>query len=329
MEPIFTFGLEATKWLQGSFPQLIGFFKLISALGEENFYLIGVPLIYWCLDKKLGKNLVYIFLLADNVNVLVKHAFRGPRPYWLDSSIQLSENESYGIPSGHTQLTVVIYGMLAVWYKRGWLTWLAVFMVVAMGLSRIYLGVHFVHDVAAGFLIGLIILIGFFAWRQYGSGQFDKSILGRKLFWAVMVPLVLAVVYVIVRLIIGAPNTAVAWAVFIPGAELAGLEGMATSFGALLGLGIGINLEASRTRFMVDGPIWQRVVRYLLGLAVTVAIYAGLKVVFPADPLWLAIPFRILRYMLLTLWMSYYGPALFVRVGLASASPESEIKLTL
>jgi membrane-associated phospholipid phosphatase len=329
MEPIFTFGLEVTRWLQGSFPQLVGFFKLISALGEENFYLIGLPLIYWCLDKKLGKNLVYIFLLTDNVNVLVKHAFRGPRPYWLDSSIQLSENKSYGIPSGHTQLTVVIYGMLAVWYKRGWLTWLAVFMVVAMGLSRIYLGVHFVHDVAAGFLIGLIILIGFFVWRRYGSSQFNKLILGRKLFWAVMVPLVLAAVYVIVRLIIGEPNTAVAWAAFIPDAELAGLEGMATSFGALLGLGIGINLEASRTRFMVDGPIWQRVARYLLGLAVTVAIYIGLKAVFPADPLWLAIPFRILRYMLLTLWMSYYGPALFVRVGLASASPESEIKLTL
>ena len=327
MEPILTFGLEVTQWLQGTFPQLEGFFKLMSSLGEENFYLVLLPLVYWCLDKNLGKNLVYVFLFADGVNVLGKHAFRGPRPFWLDSSIGLSESGGYGIPSGHTQLTTVIYGFLAVWYKRGWLTLLAVFMIVAMGLSRIYLGVHFVHDVAAGFLIGLIILIGYFVWRQYG--RFNKLILGRKLFWAVMVPLALVVVYVIVRLIIGEPDMTVAWAAFIPAAELAGLEGMATAFGTLLGLGIGINLEASRTRFMVEGSIWQRTLRYLLGLAVTVVIYAGLSAVLPADPVWLAIPLRILRYMLLTLWMSYYGPALFVRVGLASARPESEIKLTL
>lgn len=327
MEPILTFGLEVTQWLQGTFPQLEGFFKLMSSLGEENFYLVLLPLVYWCLDKNLGKNLVYVFLFADGVNVLGKHGFRGPRPFWLDSSIGLSESGGYGIPSGHTQLTTVIYGFLAVWYKRGWLTLLAVFMIVAMGLSRIYLGVHFVHDVAAGFLIGLIILIGYFVWRQYG--RFNKLILGRKLFWAVMVPLALVVVYVIVRLIIGEPDMTVAWAAFIPAAELAGLEGMATAFGTLLGLGIGINLEASRTRFMVEGSIWQRTLRYLLGLAVTVVIYAGLSAVLPADPVWLAIPLRILRYMLLTLWMSYYGPALFVRLGLASAGSESEIKLTL
>lgn len=329
MEQIFTFGLEVTQWLQDTLPQLEGFFKLMSSLGEENFYLIFLPLIYWCLDKRLGKNLVYVFLFANGVNVLGKQAFRGPRPFWLDSSIGLSETEGYGVPSGHMQLTTLIYGFLAVWYRRGWLTFLAVFMLVAMGLSRIYLGVHFVHDVAAGFLIGLAILIGFFVWRRYSGSRFDKLILGRKLFWAVMVPLALAVVYAIVRLILGEPDTAVAWAASIPAAELAALEGMATSVGALLGIGIGINFEASRIRFMVDGPVWQRAVRYLLGLVVTVAIWAGLKEVFPADPVWLAVPLRVLRYFLLTLWMSYYGPALFVRLGLASARPESEIKLTL
>ncbi|MCB9421771.1 MAG: phosphatase PAP2 family protein [Ardenticatenaceae bacterium] len=329
MEPIYTFGLEATRWLQATLPQLEGFFKVITSMGEENFYLVILPLIYWCLDKRLGKNLVYLFLLADGVNVLGKHAFRGPRPFWLDPSVGLSQSEGYGVPSGHTQLTTVIYGLVAVWYKRAWLTWLAVFMIVAMGLSRIYLGVHFVHDVVAGFLIGLIILISYFAWRRYSGGRFDKLFLGRKLFWAVIIPLGLAVAYVIARLIIGDPNTAVPWAKFIPDAELNGLEGMATAIGTLLGFGIGVNLEASRTRFLVAGPIWQRAVRYVLGLVVTLVIYLGLRAVFPADPLWLGVPLRILRYMLLTLWMSYYGPALFVKLGLASANPEPEIKVAL
>lgn len=329
MESILEFGLEATRWLQATFPQLQAFFAFMSTLGNEEFYLLLLPLIYWCLDKNLGKNLVYVFLLADGLNVLSKHAFRGPRPFWLDASIGLGDTEGYGVPSGHTQLTTVIYGFLALWYKKGWLTLLAIFMIVAMGLSRVYLGVHFVHDVVVGLLIGLVILIAYFVWRRYGQSRFDKLILGQKLFWAVMVPLVLAGVYVIVRLIIGEPNTAVAWAGFIPGAELTGLEGIATAFGTLLGYGIGVNLEASRTRFMVDGPIWQRALRYLLGLIVTGVIWAGLGEVFPDDPLWLAIPLRIFRYMLVTLWMSYYGPALFVRFKLAQARPESEVKLGL
>jgi hypothetical protein len=202
-------------------------------------------------------------------------------------------------------------------------------MIVGMGLSRIYLGAHFVHDVAAGFLLGVLILIGFFVWLRFYSPQFNKLILGRKLFWSLMVPLILVAVYIVVLLVIGEPDTAVAWADFIPDAELEGYEAIATAFGTLVGFGIGVNLEASRVRFKVEGPIWQRVLRYVFGLVVTAGIYAGLGAVFPDDPLWLALPLRILRYTLVTLWMSYFGPALFVRFGLASAKPEPEIKLSL
>lgn len=329
MEPILTFGLEATRWLQGTFPQLEGFFKFMSVLGQEEFYLVFLPLIFWCWDKKLGKYLVYVFLFSNGLNSMGKHLLRGPRPYWLDSSLMLSEETSYGVASGHAQLTTTIYGFLAGWFKRGWVTWLAVFMIVAMCLSRVYLGVHFVHDVVAGVVIGLVVLIGFFVWYQHRSSQYNKLILGQKLFWAIVIPAAMIIVYVIGLLIIGDPDTAVTWASFIPEAELQGIEGMAVTFGSLLGFGIGIHLEASRVRFKVDGPVWQRALRYLLGLVGTAVIWAGLRMVFPSDPLWLAIPLRVLRYFLATFWMSYYAPALFVRLKLANASPESEIKLEL
>ena len=57
MEEIINFGLEATQWLQGIFPQLEGFFQLLSTLGRENFYLAMMPLIYWCINKTVGKHL--------------------------------------------------------------------------------------------------------------------------------------------------------------------------------------------------------------------------------------------------------------------------------
>ena len=329
MEPFFDFGLEVTRWLQAAYPQLVDFFRFVSVLGREEFYLVWLPLIYWCLDKRLGKHLAYVFLLANGANSLGKHAFRGPRPFWLDSKVGLSGETSYGIPSGHTESATVFYGFLAFWLKQRWMTALALFMIVAMGLSRIYLGVHFVHDVLAGLLIGVVVLAGYFVWQRHWAAQFTKRILGQRLLIALLVPLGLALVYVVVRLLMGAANTAVSWSQFIPDAELEGIEGVATAIGSLLGLGIGINLEASRICFRAGGAVWKRIVRYLVGIVVTVALWAGLKAIFPTDPLWLALFLRIVRYTLILLWVGYYGPLVFVRLGLAEKEPKPGVHVAL
>ena len=97
----------------------------------------------------------------------------------------------------------------------------------------------------------------------------------------------------------------------------------------MLGAGIGLVLERTRIRFLVDGPIWQRAVRYLLGIVVAGVIWAGLGQVFPDDPLWLALPLRLLRYSLLTLWVTYYAPWVFVKLKLAQAKPDPGIEMTL
>jgi membrane-associated phospholipid phosphatase len=329
MEPLLDFGLEATRWLQDAYPQLEGFFRTITELGREEFYLALLPLIYWCWNKQWGGNLAFVFMFSAATNSLFKHAFRGPRPYWIESDVGLAEAFDYGVPSGHTQFAATLYFFIAAWIKRGWVWILALLMVVAMGLSRIYLGVHFVHDVVVGFLLALLVLLGYALWRRYLRADFSKRILGQRLLGTVAVALVLSLIYALVRLIIGEPDSSVQWAAFIPQAELEGIEGMASAVGALLGVGIGLNLEVSRCRFLVAGPIWKLVVRYVLGLVVTVIIWGGLKVIFPEDPLGLAIPLRILRYFLATLWVTYYGPVLFVRLGLADAEPQPELSMKL
>lgn len=329
MEVIFDFGLDVTRWLQTTYPQLEGFFFFISTLGLEEFYLAFFPLIYWSLDKRLGKHLGYLFLLALTFTELFKQLFRGPRPFWFDSSLERSLESSYGIPSGHTLLTTVIYIFLAAWIRRRWMTLLAIFMVIAMPLSRIYLGVHFVHDALGGFLIGLLILGGYVLWQRRLEAQFSKRILGQRLLLAVLVPVFIAIVYALVRFIIGEPNLSVLWAAFIPDAEMSSLRGIATATGTLLGFGIGAIFESSRIRFRADGAIWQRLLRYLLGMVVTLALWAGLGELFPDDPLWLAIPLRVLRYVLILLWVSYYAPLAFVRLHLAKAEPDPGISMTL
>jgi membrane-associated phospholipid phosphatase len=329
MDPLYQFGLDATHWLQTNLPQLEPFFRFISTLGLEEFYLAVLPMIYWSINKKAGRAVAYIFLLGNVFNNMLKHGLREPRPFWLDPTLERFTDYGYGIPSGHTQFTTTIYLFIATWVKRRWVWFLAILMVILMPLSRIYLGSHFVQDVVAGFLLGLLVLIGYLVWQRRYMAKFEKRIMGQRLLTAVAIPVALTAVYLIIRLIIGEPNTNVAWASYIPVAELESLEGMVTAVATVLGAGIGLVLERSRIRFLVDGPIWQRAVRYLLGIVVAGAIWAGLGQLFPDDPLWLALPLRLLRYALLTLWVTYYAPWLFVKIKLAQAKPDPGIEMTL
>lgn len=329
MNPLLEVGLETTRWLQAHYPQLAGLFKFISTLGLEEFYLALIPLIYWSIDKQLGRQLAYIFMFTYSWNPLLKHGLRGPRPYWLDPTLELWPEDSYGIPSGHAQLATAVYLLIAGWVRQPWVWFLAIVMTILMGVSRIYLGAHFIHDVVAGILISLIVLSGYLLWQRFYVRRFNKRILGFRLMIAILIPTVMGLIYVVMRLLIGAANETVAWSAYIPVAELSGMEGMATAVGSLLGTGIGLTLEGSRVRFLVQGPIWQRVARYIVGLIGALLFWRGLSLIFPADPLWLAIPLRILRYTVTLLWVSFYAPMLFVRLKLATAEPPPTINLSM
>jgi hypothetical protein len=222
-----------------------------------------------------------------------------------------------------------LFFLIASWIHKGWAWLLAIVLVVLMGLSRIYLGDHFIIDVIGGLTIGLVILLGIFFWRRYFATSFGKRILGQRLLFALLITLILVLGYVAVLILIGEPDLSVAWAAHFPVAELDSKMEMATAVGALVGYTVGIILEGARIRFRADGPIVKRIARYLLGIIITVIIWRGLGMLFPDDPLWLALPLRILRYALVALWASYYAPALFVRLQLADGDPDPGINLKM
>ncbi len=329
MESIYEVGLEVSRWLQQNYPWLNTFLAFFSEAGRFEFYLGILPIIYWSLDKQLARNLIYLLAFSDAANSIAKHAFRSPRPYWLDASLHLSDEESYGIPSGHAQSAMVAYIYLAIWLRRRWVWLVSLLIVFLMGLSRVYLGVHFFHDVLAGYLLGLIILVGYLVWRRYGLETFRQRILGQRLLIAILTPLAFGLLYAAIRLLIGQPDQTAAWASFFPDAETTSLRNVASALGALLGLGCGFVLEGSRVRFRTDGPIWKRILRLVVGFVGVLALWRGLALIFPTDPIWLGLPLRILRYFLLSIWAAYYGPMLFVRLRLAEADPVPAIALSM
>lgn len=148
-------------------PELDIFFKIITDLGDFYAYVIGTILVsiylFWKLNRwKFTLQLVAITILSALSNVVIKKFVGRSRP----GIEHLVVVESLSYPSGHTMCATAFYGFLIYLsfqinvskWLRSFLCVLFASLIVLIGLSRIYLGVHFPTDVAGGFIAGLIWL---------------------------------------------------------------------------------------------------------------------------------------------------------------------------
>lgn len=251
-------------------------------MGEEWFYLV-LPFIFWCLSRELGLCIGVVLIFNDYTNGLLKGLFHSPRPW--DPRIAILQHEtSWGFPSGHSQNAVALWGYAALWLRSpaAWL--LAVALPLFIGFSRVYLGVHFPHDVVGGWLAGIVVLVLFQAGVK----------LSRRLR---LVP------FVVLLIALSVPLT-----LLVPALNESGTRDM----GLLMGVGVGAVLERQFVRYRTQGSPVQQAGRLALGLAVLVVLWLGLRVLLPPSP-W----FRFLRYAVVALWITLGGPWLFVRLGLA------------
>lgn len=285
MTALMEWGLKVIAWFQQASPALDWPFRVFTFMGEEEFFLILLPLIYWCLDRRTGARLTVAFLLCAYTNAVAKTLAAQPRPsdYAPDRVKTLWGASGYGFPSGHTQSAVVVWGYLASQVRRRWLWALAAVMVVFIPLSRIYLGVHFPHDVLGGYLIGLALLL-FYLWLEpKAEGWLAERSLSWQLGLAVGIPLLLILLF---------PTQ----------------DGV-TEGATLMGMTVGFTLERRWVRFEVAGSVWKRALRFLLGFVVLFALWMGLRVAFAnLEP---ALLFRFVRYGLVGLWGGLGAPWVF------------------
>jgi membrane-associated phospholipid phosphatase len=159
METIWNIGLTWIIFFQNQGSWLKTPMEVFSFFGTENFFLLLLPALYWCMEAGIGLRVGIILLMSTSVNDALKMAFHGPRPYWYSSDvIGFASETSFGVPSGHAQIAVGVWGMLAASIRKGWGWLIAILIILLIGISRIYLGVHFPHDVILGWLIGALLL---------------------------------------------------------------------------------------------------------------------------------------------------------------------------
>lgn len=319
MEPLLEWGLVAVRQVQALGPALKLPMQAFSFLGQEEFFLLFMPLFFWCLDKWAGANLAYVLILSTYFNGLLKGAFHLPRPYWLDSSLQQATEVSFGLPSGHAQNAVTVWGYIAFRLKKTWGWIVAVALIALVSFSRIYLGVHFPSDVAGGWLIGAVVLIGYAALQPRLTARVQKYGLLMQIALAVLAGAILLGVYDLTLILLSAGTISYAPEFFYAGLEEAQKNAF-SSVGMLMGGGIGLALEMHYVRFDVAGPLWKRAARYAVGVIVVFGLWAGLKAIFPSSPDAAGMILRLVRFLVLILWVTWIWPWLFVKIGLAQAA---------
>jgi len=291
VDGLMEWGLRVIAWFQQFSPALDWPFRAFTFMGDEEFFLLLLPLVYWCLDRRMGARLTVAFLVSAYTNAVAKTLAAQPRPldYAPERVKVLWDATGYGFPSGHTQSAVVVWGYLAAQARRRWVWILAAVMMLFIPLSRIYLGVHFPYDVLGGYIIGAALLL-LYLWLEPGIERWleEKGLIWR-LGVATLAPLILMLLFL-------TPDGV-------------------TSGATLMGMGVGFVLERHWVRFDSGGPVWKRIVRFLLGVVVLVALWLGLRIAFSGlEP---ALLFRFVRYGLVGLWGGLGAPWAFRRLGLA------------
>ncbi len=143
---------------------LTPFAKIITWFGSPIcLILITILLFVLIKNKKIGL-LITINLVAITIlNQLLKFILQRPRP----EEFRVINETGYSFPSGHSMISAAVYGLLIyLIYKniknkqtKNVLIIVLSLLIIMIGISRIYLGVHYTSDVLAGFLLSISYLI--------------------------------------------------------------------------------------------------------------------------------------------------------------------------
>ena len=282
----FTWEISLMENLQRVIPGwLMTGISQFSLFGEEVALILIMGLIYWCLDKRVGKYIGEIVIIGALWNPMIKNIFCRRRPYMDNENIDLLRMiakdadkydvaaQGFSFPSGHSTNAAALYGGLArLKNDKTWI-WAGILMIL-VGFSRVAVGAHFPTDVLAGWGMGLFVVF-FIPWLK-------RKLQNENLFYGILVMTAL------------------------PGVFYCRSEDYFTALGLLIGFVLAMKFEEKYVNFEGTRKPLEIVLRLAGGGVVYFVLNLALKRDLPAGDI-----ARVIRYAVVTFVMMGVYPMAF------------------
>ena len=279
--------LDIIRWVQildGPFWR--AFFEFFTFLGSEYFLIFAVAFIYLVWDKRFGEQIAFVTMLSVTLNGVLKDWFQFHRPIGQPgikspaAGSVLSDYStggypySYSFPSGHSQLSATFFTYLALGLKKKWLNIAVIAVIFLVGLSRLFLGVHYPKDVLFGYALGILLAVGMYVI----SKKIKNSIFLYMIAFLVIAPFAIFIVH--------SADTMKA-------------------LGGLAGFILGNYFEKRYVGFSTEVGIRPKVFRLLTAMIGAAAVMVVFEICLPHSLL-----FRFLQYFAVVLTTVFFCPML-------------------
>lgn len=254
------------------------FWLAFTAFGADLVFIAALALYGWLVRPTGLRALGVAFALSYLVNSLLKYGLNLPRPFTHDPGVASAAAKATaggpGLPSGHAQMSMTLWGGVATQVRRPWVWGVLGLLVTLVSYSRLALHVHYPSDVLVGLLLGaLFAALATLDWRR-------SNLLAPNV-WLPIVVLVVACLL---------PTR-------LPDEYSRGL-------GMLAGFWL------AEPRYLPPGTWAGRIGVAVTGLVVVIGVYLGLSALSGLLPAGLSGAARALRYFLLVLVAVWGVPAL-------------------
>lgn len=154
------YSVDIVKLSQYYLSDFDGFLSFVSSASNPSQILHRVaPLLACTKGPQVALKVLVAYVVADVSNLALKWPLQGDRPFWMDASVrQFGGNTcevGFGMPSGHVQVTVAAYAIVADAFNSRTANCLVVVAVMLTALSRVHMGAHTPLQVSCGCIVGL------------------------------------------------------------------------------------------------------------------------------------------------------------------------------
>lgn len=258
--------------------------RIFTFMGNKEFYFFFLPVIYWCISKKIGFRLFYVLAFSKWINGLVKVLVAARRPVGLEGVRSLFVESADGgsqypydsFPSGHAQGSATLWGYMALLMKKRWIWIISIILIFFISIFRLYTGMHWPIDIIVGVSFGILMI----TLAKIVDPIITRSKRSTQWILAITVPVFL---FLFFQQKVGAVYS-----------------------GLLFGTGVGYLLEQTYVKMQISDRKTNRVVAYAFGFIGIILVQSLFKN-WPEQ-----VFFTFLKYSIFGLWVLFLLPALFV-----------------